>query len=74
MSQEMYLLKDVAQKLGKRPHQIVYALTSGQVPEVRLKVAGRRLFQPADIRRLARFFGVSLPGPVAEGEACPTNT
>ena len=56
MNNRMLLLKDVAKQLGKRPHQIVYPITSGQVPEPELRVDNKRIFQPADVARLKKYF------------------
>lgn len=49
-----YLLGDVAKILGRRPHQITYLITTGQVPEPERRIANKRLFAEQDIRRLAR--------------------
>lgn len=59
MHQQHYLLAEVARLLGVRPHQIAYALTNGLVEEPRLRIGGRRVFLPEDVRTLARHFGVS---------------
>lgn len=53
-----YLLGEVAKILGRRPHQIAYSVTSGQVPEPEQRIANKRLFSVRDILRLARLFGV----------------
>jgi hypothetical protein len=58
---EQMLLNEVARLLGKRPYQITYAITSGAVEDVSLRLGGRRIFQPADIERLARHFDIQ-PG------------
>ena len=57
---KMYLLSDVARLVKKRPHQITYAITSGLLPEPKVRMGGRRVFQDEDIRRIADFFGVQL--------------
>jgi DNA-binding transcriptional MerR regulator len=54
-------LKDVARVLNIKPYRIEYLLANGIVPEPQLRVAGRRLFTPDDVRRLAKHFGVKLP-------------
>jgi hypothetical protein len=53
-------LREVADLLGQRYYQIVYAIKSGQVPDVRLRVGNRRLFQQDEIQRLAQHFKVDL--------------
>jgi hypothetical protein len=60
MKKEHYLLNEVARRLRVRPHKVVYAITSGQVEDVALRIGGRRIFRPGDIQRLARHFGVKL--------------
>ena len=54
-------LRDVARDLQVMPYQIAYALTTGAVPEPALRVGNRRVFQPADVRRLAAHFGIEIP-------------
>ncbi len=53
-----FLLGEAAKILGRRPHQVAYSVTSGQVPEPEQRIANKRLFTELDIRRLARLFGV----------------
>jgi DNA-binding transcriptional MerR regulator len=54
-------LKDVARDLQVKPYQIGYALSIRAVPEPALRVGNRRVFQPADVRRLAAHFGIEIP-------------
>ncbi len=46
------LLSDVARLLRRRPHQIVYLLTSRQVPEPSLRLGNRRVFTVQDVERI----------------------
>jgi DNA-binding transcriptional MerR regulator len=46
------LLGDVARRLRCRPHQIVYLLTSRQVPEPATRIGNRRMFTPADVETI----------------------
>jgi hypothetical protein len=69
---EYYLLNEVARRLQVRPHKVVYAITSGQVEDVGLRIGGRRIFRPSDIQRLARHFGVKLKNEDKEDQ-CPTS-
>jgi len=65
-------LKDVAALLGVKAYRIEYLLAHGLVPEPSLRISGRRVFMPEDVKRLAVHFGVTLPSaetaaePVAE--------
>jgi MerR HTH family regulatory protein len=54
-----YVLAEVAKLLGRRPHQVTYLLTSGQIPEPAQRIANRRHFSAEDITRLARHLKVS---------------
>jgi MerR HTH family regulatory protein len=54
-----YVLAEVSKILGRKPHQIVYLLTSGRIPEPEQRIANRRLFSAEDVTRLARHFKVS---------------
>ncbi len=57
---DLHLLGDVARQLGCRPYRIVYLLTSGQVPEPRLRIGNRRLFTTEDINRIATRLGLQM--------------
>ncbi len=56
------LLNDVARLLGRKPYQVSYAISVGLIPEPKLRIANKRVFQQTDIQRLARHFGVALKG------------
>jgi len=43
-----------------RPHQIEYAIASGQVAEPLIRFLGKRVFCDKDVQRVAAFFGISL--------------
>lgn len=69
MHAQYYLLGEVARLLGVRSHQVCYALANGLVEEPRLKIGGKRVFLPEDVRNLARHFGVpaaKLPPPAPD--------
>ena len=55
---KLYLLSDVARLMRRRPHQITYAITSGLLPEPKMRIGGRRVFQDDDIERIALYFGL----------------
>ena len=59
MTQHLFS-KDVARLLNRKPYQVAYAISVGQVPEPELPVANKRVFQAKDLRRLAVHFGVNL--------------
>jgi DNA-binding transcriptional MerR regulator len=48
----LLLLGDVARRVPCKPYQVVYLLTSGQVPEPALRLGGRRVFTAEDVGRI----------------------
>ncbi len=60
---DLHLLGDVSRKLGCEPYRIVYLLTTGKVPEPRLRLGNRRLFTTDDIARIAAKLGISVEQP-----------
>ena len=67
--QQHYLLGEVAKILGRRPHQIAYLLTTGQVPEPERRIANKRLFSNENIERLARRLKVRADWSIIERDA-----
>jgi DNA-binding transcriptional MerR regulator len=54
---KVFLLGEVARLLEMRPHQVAYAISSGLVPEPKLRIGNKRIFQADDIKRLRAHFG-----------------
>jgi len=54
-------LREVSDLLNVRMHRIEYCLSNQIIAEPKLRIAGKRVFAPADVRRLAAHFGVKLP-------------
>ena len=52
-------IKDVAKVLGIRQHRIDHAIASGLVPEPKIRVANRRVFQEEDLANLRKYFASS---------------
>jgi hypothetical protein len=72
---KLFLLSEVAGVLRKKPWQVVYAITSGAVPEPKLRIGNKRIFVDGDIRRLATHFGIAYGGavpalPAGKGAPC----
>ena len=61
-------LKDVARVLGVKAYRIEYLLSHEIVAEPAQRIAGRRVFMPEDVQRLAEHFKVRLPGAEATAE------
>ncbi len=56
---EHFLLGEVARVLSRKPHQIIYPMVTGKIPEPQSRIANKRLFAVEDIERLAKHFRVS---------------
>jgi hypothetical protein len=54
-------LKNVADRLGIKYYRIAHAISCGQIPEPKMRIAGRRIFTRKDLQRLAAHFQVELP-------------
>ena len=61
MHDNYFTLGQVARLLGRKPHLITYAITSGHVPEPAMRISNKRVFGEEDVRRLARYLGVPMP-------------
>ncbi len=61
----MLSLKDVVKQLGVQGYQIQHAIFTGAVPETRLRIGGRRVFEPVDMERLAAHFGAKIAAATA---------
>ena len=53
-------LKDVCKVIGVQPYRVQHAYSIGAVPEPKLRISGRRVFEPIDLKRLAKHFGVEI--------------
>lgn len=62
MRKKHFLLKDVARQLRVKPYRVVYALTTGLVPEPALRIANKRIYQEDDIARLREYFALAGKG------------
>jgi hypothetical protein len=53
MNNELFSLGDVARMLAVKPHRILYLISVGSVAEPALRVAGKRLWNHAEIAALS---------------------
>ena len=58
-------LKDVSRFLGVQPYRIQHAFIIGAVPEPERRISGRRIFEAADVQRLAVHFKVKIADETA---------
>jgi hypothetical protein len=56
---KVFLLGEVARLLKRRPHQVAYAISSGLVPEPKLRIGNKRILQAEDMKRLEMYFVTS---------------
>ena len=61
-------LKDVCKLLRVQPYRVQHAYAVGAVPEPELRISGRRVFEAADVKRLAAHFGVKIAAAEAAAE------
>jgi len=64
-------LRQVAELLKLRHYRIEYAIATHRIPEPAIRVANKRVFQPADIERIASHFGVTRPS--VDSDATPAS-
>ena len=64
----MFSLKDVVKQIGVQGYQIQHAYITGAVPEPKLRISGRRVFEAADVQRLATHFKVKIAATEAAAE------
>lgn len=70
MDMDLFSLADVARILRCKPYQIVYLISTGHIPEPRLRIGGKRIFTMADIHRIAEKLQIQLAQELAaKGEA-----
>ncbi len=65
---EYFLLGQVANILRCQPYQIVYLLTTRQVPEPRLRIGNKRIFTIADMQRLAEKLQVQMAQELVDAD------
>jgi hypothetical protein len=67
-----FLLGEVSKVLGRKPHHVTHALTTGQVAEPEQRLGNKRLFTADDIQSLARHFRVTPDWSAVD--AAPTDS
>lgn len=68
MNTDYFLLGDVARILRCRPYQIVYLLTTGQVPEPALRIGNKRIFTIPDMQRIAERLHMQLAQELVDAD------
>jgi len=65
--QTIYSMREATVILKTKPWRIVHCFTSGKCPEPTLRLAGRRVFTVADLKRLAKALNTKKPDPAGRG-------
>ena len=66
MSEELFLISDVARRLDVPPHRVAYLFLTRKLVEPRLRLGNRRCFTNGDAKRVAKALGKTWS---EEGEA-----
>ena len=68
MNEQLLSIREVASLLRVQPYQIAYLLTTGRVPEPKIRLGNRRAFGHEDIQRLAARMNVAVPENFSQEE------
>jgi hypothetical protein len=74
MQTSLLSITQVASLLGIRKHRIEYALTSGLIPEPKVRFVGKRAFDPAEVCTIAAYFEKDDRHCKKEGESCSASS
>ncbi len=58
MSEELFLISDVAKRLDVRPHRVAYLFLTRKLVEPKLRMGNRRVFTNGDAKRVAKALGL----------------
>jgi hypothetical protein len=70
MQTSLLSTSQVASLLGIRKHRLEYALTSGLIPEPKLRFLNKRAFDPTEVCVIASHFGTNDRHCKKESESC----
>ena len=57
MTNDLYLISEVAERLNVPPHRVAYLLMTRKIDEPKLRMGNRRVFTDADAKRVADALG-----------------
>ena len=52
MTQQHYILHEVARAVGRKPYQIAYMISNGELEEPKLRIGNRRIFTHEEVVRI----------------------
>jgi len=61
MTEELFLISDVAKRLDVPPHRVAYLFITRKLPEPKLRLGNRRVFTHADANDVAKALGRTWP-------------
>ncbi len=56
MPQTQFILSEVAKIVGVKAHVVAYAISSGNLPEPCLRIAGKRIFSTKEVEAIKKHF------------------
>jgi DNA-binding transcriptional MerR regulator len=68
MTEELFLISDVARRLNVRPHRVAYLFLTRKLVEPKLRMGNRRIFTNADAERVATALGLTWEPSVKEAQ------
>jgi DNA-binding transcriptional MerR regulator len=68
MTQDLYLISEVAQRLDVPPHRIAYLLMTRKLDEPKLRMGNRRVFTNDEAKRVADALGLTWVSGGKDGE------
>jgi DNA-binding transcriptional MerR regulator len=58
MTQQLFLIGDVARLLNVPPHRVAYLFITRKLPEPQLRLGNRRVFTLAEVQKVAKALGI----------------
>lgn len=56
MPQTQFILSQVARIVNQKAHVVAYAISAGNLPEPKLRIAGKRIFSAQEVEAIKRYF------------------
>lgn len=56
MPQTQFILSEVSRLIGHKAHVITYAISTGHLPEPKLRIAGKRIFSESEVENIKKYF------------------
>jgi hypothetical protein len=56
MPQTQFILSQVARIVNQKAHVVAYAISAGNLPEPKLRIAGKRIFSAQEVEAITKYF------------------